>query len=49
MFIQDLSCVKKLSGQSTATYCAVLGLCGQLKLGVGDMDIHQQITPQMVC
>lgn len=38
----------RLEGQSTATYCAVITENGELGLGLGDMDIHQQITEQRV-
>ena len=38
----------RLEEQSTATYCAVITESGELSLGLGDMDIHQQITEQYV-
>lgn len=38
----------RLQGQSTATYCAVIAESGDLSLGLGDMDIHQQITEKYV-
>lgn len=38
----------KLEDQSTATYCAVISGRGELSLGLGDMDIHQQITEHYV-
>lgn len=38
----------RLEGQSTATYCAVITESGELSLGLGDMDIHQQITEHYV-
>ncbi|XP_077423258.1 uncharacterized protein LOC144053087 isoform X2 [Vanacampus margaritifer] len=44
----DVSGVTRLEGQSTATYCAVITENGELALGLGDMDIHQQITEQYV-
>uniref|UniRef100_A0A3Q3E2L4 Zgc:136858 n=1 Tax=Hippocampus comes TaxID=109280 RepID=A0A3Q3E2L4_HIPCM len=44
----DTSNVMRLEGQSTATYCAVITENGELSLGLGDMDIHQQITEQCV-
>ncbi|XP_057692634.1 uncharacterized protein zgc:136858 [Corythoichthys intestinalis] len=44
----NTSGVMRLEGQSTATYCAVITENGELSLGLGDMDIHQQITEQYV-
>ncbi|XP_061825333.2 uncharacterized protein [Nerophis lumbriciformis] len=44
----NTSGVTRLEGASTATYCAVITESGELSLGLGDMDIHQQITPQYV-
>ncbi|XP_077373398.1 uncharacterized protein LOC144016319 isoform X2 [Festucalex cinctus] len=44
----DVSGVTKLEGHSTATYCAVITENGELGLGLGDMDIHQQITEKYV-
>ncbi|RMC02885.1 hypothetical protein DUI87_20078 [Hirundo rustica rustica] len=46
--ILDMSGVLQLEGKSTATYCAVITSAGELSLGLGDMDIHQQITEQYV-
>lgn len=46
---QDMSSVLRLEGKSTATYCAVITSAGELSVGLGDMDIHQQITEQYVC
>ncbi|XP_068129191.1 uncharacterized protein [Hyperolius riggenbachi] len=40
----DMRGVAHLRGHSTATYCAVISGRGELSLGVGDMEIHQQIT-----
>ncbi|KAM6937228.1 uncharacterized protein FYW49_021029 isoform 2-T2 [Xenentodon cancila] len=40
--------VARLKEQSTATYCAVITENGELSLGLGDMDIHQQITEHHV-
>ncbi|XP_061578464.1 uncharacterized protein zgc:136858 [Cololabis saira] len=40
--------VVRLKEQSTATYCAVITGNGELSLGLGDMDIHQQITAHHV-
>ncbi|XP_007252903.3 uncharacterized protein zgc:136858 [Astyanax mexicanus] len=45
----DTSAVVRLEGQRTATYCAVITESGELSLGLGDMDIHQQIKEQHVC
>lgn len=47
-FYKDTSGVARLQQQSTATYCAVITESGELSLGLGDMDIHQQITEQYV-
>uniref|UniRef100_A0ABM5GEK5 Uncharacterized protein isoform X4 n=1 Tax=Pogona vitticeps TaxID=103695 RepID=A0ABM5GEK5_9SAUR len=44
----DMAGVSQLKGHNTATYCAVITGCGELTLGLGDMDIHQQITEQYV-
>lgn len=44
----NTSGVARIEGQSTATYCAVITESGELSLGLGDMDIHQQITEQYV-
>ncbi|XP_065497761.1 uncharacterized protein LOC135992483 isoform X2 [Caloenas nicobarica] len=44
----DMSTVLQLEGKSTATYCAVVTSAGELSVGLGDMDIHQQITEQYV-
>ncbi|XP_073328224.1 uncharacterized protein [Pagrus major] len=40
--------VARLEEQSTATYCVVIDESGEMSLGLGDMDIHQQITEQYV-
>lgn len=40
--------VLQLEGCNTATYCVVITGHGELVLGLGDMDIHQQITKQYV-
>ncbi|XP_055365674.1 uncharacterized protein zgc:136858 isoform X3 [Betta splendens] len=44
----NTSAVMRLKDQSTATYCAVISESGELSLGLGDMDIHQQITEHYV-
>ncbi|KAM4676558.1 uncharacterized protein O3C94_009010 isoform 1-T2 [Discoglossus pictus] len=44
----DMTGVALLRGHSTATYCAVITDSGELSLGLGDMDIHQQITSTYV-
>ncbi|XP_059916430.1 uncharacterized protein zgc:136858 [Gadus macrocephalus] len=44
----NTSGVARLADQRTATYCAVITESGELSLGLGDMDIHQQITEQYV-
>lgn len=45
---KNTSGVARLQEQSTATYCAVIAESGDLSLGLGDMDIHQQITEKYV-
>ncbi|OPJ80490.1 hypothetical protein AV530_010794 [Patagioenas fasciata monilis] len=42
----DMSTILQLEGKTTATYCAVVTSAGELSVGLGDMDIHQQITEQ---
>ncbi|XP_063052293.1 uncharacterized protein zgc:136858 [Engraulis encrasicolus] len=44
----NTSGVAKMRDQRTATYCAVITETGDLSLGLGDMDIHQQIKEQYV-
>ncbi|TKS73659.1 Interleukin-17 receptor A [Collichthys lucidus] len=44
----NTSGVARLEEQSTATYCVVIAESGEMSLGLGDMDIHQQITEQYV-
>ncbi|XP_026991445.2 pseudouridine-metabolizing bifunctional protein C1861.05 isoform X1 [Tachysurus fulvidraco] len=44
----DTRAVARLQGQRTATYCAVITESGELSLGLGDMDIHQEIKEQYV-
>ncbi|XP_068258428.1 uncharacterized protein [Nyctibius grandis] len=44
----DMSAILQLEGKSTATYCAVITSAGELSVGLGDMDIHHQITEQYV-
>ncbi|XP_062445759.1 uncharacterized protein LOC134148060 isoform X2 [Rhea pennata] len=44
----DMRAVLQLEGKSTATYCAVITSTGELSVGLGDMDIHQEITEQYV-
>lgn len=45
---QDTHAVARLQGRRTATYCAVITESGELSLGLGDMDIHQEIKEQYV-
>lgn len=47
-FCKNTSGVARLKEHSTATYCAVITESGELSLGLGDMDIHQQITEHYV-
>ena len=42
----DKSRVLIRNDSSTATYCLTLDSQGDLKYGIGDMDIHQTVTPQ---
>ncbi|XP_063303670.1 uncharacterized protein LOC134602585 isoform X2 [Pelobates fuscus] len=44
----DMRGVEQMKGQKTATYCAVITDSGELSLGLGDMDIHHQITETYV-
>ncbi|XP_076879056.1 uncharacterized protein LOC143527632 [Brachyhypopomus gauderio] len=44
----DTRAVRRLQGQRTATYCAVITEGGELNLGLGDMAIHSQINEQHV-
>ncbi|XP_016888510.1 uncharacterized protein LOC103380561 isoform X2 [Cynoglossus semilaevis] len=44
----NTSGVARLEEQKTATYCVVIAETGEMSLGLGDMDIHQQITQQYV-
>ncbi|XP_062403096.1 uncharacterized protein zgc:136858 [Sardina pilchardus] len=44
----NTSGVAQVKDQRTATYCAVITESGELSLGLGDMDIHQQIKEQYV-
>ncbi|XP_069551296.1 uncharacterized protein [Brachyistius frenatus] len=44
----NTSGVARIEEQSTATYCAVITESGELSIGLGDMDVHQQITEQYV-
>ncbi|NXU56594.1 YOW5 protein, partial [Turnix velox] len=44
----DMSAILQLEGKSTATYCAVITSTGELSVGLGDMDVHHQITEQYV-
>uniref|UniRef100_UPI00398ED3BA uncharacterized protein isoform X2 n=1 Tax=Pristiophorus japonicus TaxID=55135 RepID=UPI00398ED3BA len=44
----DTGAIAMLPEHSTAVYCAVITATGELSLGLGDMDIHRQITEQYV-
>ncbi|XP_034541782.1 pseudouridine-metabolizing bifunctional protein C1861.05 [Notolabrus celidotus] len=44
----NTSGVARLEDQSTATYCVVITENGEMGLGLGDMDVHEQITEQFV-
>lgn len=43
-----MSGVARIQQQSTATYCSIMAESGEMILGLGDMDIHQQITEEYV-
>lgn len=45
---QNMGGVARLQQQSTATYCSIIAESGEMILGLGDMDIHQQITEEYV-
>ena len=45
---QDMSGVAVLDDISTATYVALLNHSGSLLFGIGDMEIHNRITPEYV-
>lgn len=47
-FCKNTSGVARLEEQSTATYCVVVAESGEMILGLGDMDIHQEITEKYV-
>ncbi|XP_040294718.1 pseudouridine-metabolizing bifunctional protein C1861.05-like [Bufo bufo] len=44
----DMMGVAHLKSHNTATYCAVISGSGELSLGLGDMEIHHQITEKHV-
>ncbi|XP_063785019.1 uncharacterized protein LOC134933611 isoform X2 [Pseudophryne corroboree] len=44
----DMRGVARLKSHNTATYCAVITGSGELSLGLGDMEIHNQITESHV-
>lgn len=45
---QNMSGVARLKRRNTATYCSIIAESGEMILGLGDMDIHQQITEAYV-
>ena len=45
---QDLHAVKRCADQSTAVYNAVLQDSGEIIFGVGDFNVHDEITPDYV-
>ena len=47
--LQDLSAVPVIKHASTATYSCILSNSRELMFGIGDYDIHQRITPEVVC
>ena len=44
----DKSLMIRIGDQSTASYCLVLDLDGEVKLGLGDMKIHDCISPKHI-
>lgn len=44
----DKSLIRVMPDLSTATYCLTLGENGALNLGIGDMDIHNAISPSII-
>lgn len=46
--MQDLSCVVSLPSVTTATYCLLLDNKGEMFCGVGDMDITDMLTVDLV-
>lgn len=46
---QDWSRVLRLPDHNTAQYSVVLDRQGDVVLGIGDMEIHEQITSEYVC
>ncbi|KAM3609143.1 uncharacterized protein V6R79_010192 [Siganus canaliculatus] len=44
----NTSGVARLEKQNTATYVVLVGEGGEMTLGLGDMDVHQQITEKYV-
>jgi pseudouridine-5'-phosphate glycosidase/pseudouridine kinase len=44
----DKSCIEVVKNASTATYCLTLTPNGHLDLGIGDMDIHNHISPAVI-
>ena len=46
--LQDLSCVVSLPSVTTATYCLLLDNKGEMFCGVGDMDITDKLTVDLV-
>ena len=41
--------MRVVEGVYTATYTALLGFRGESKLGVGDMEIHRDLSPTTHC
>ncbi|XP_068220687.1 uncharacterized protein [Palaemon carinicauda] len=46
--LMDCRGLARLKGASTATYCAVLDAEGEALFGIGDMSIHDRVTPEHV-
>ncbi|XP_037082563.1 pseudouridine-5'-phosphate glycosidase 2-like, partial [Pollicipes pollicipes] len=44
----DWRCVSRPDGRSTASYVLMVDAAGTVQFGVGDMDMHSLITPQLV-
>ena len=45
---QDWRCVDRRESLSTASYAVLVDSAGSVQFGVGDMDIHEAITPELV-
>ena len=46
--VQDMSGVHTSKRHATATYCCILNRSGECMHGVGNFDIHSQVSPELV-